>query len=269
MSLVSVILVTFERPARLWQALESVGMQTYDQVEVVVINNGGTSVEALIDRYQQLFRRPIQLITLRYPQRLPVARNVGIASAQGEIIAFLDDDDRYRPGHLERLHQALEQRPDAILVYDDTLILIEDTVGRDEKPHVIATCRLGLPYDQKRFEHDSYIPPSALALRRKVLEDCGGFDRHLDHVEDWELLLRIRKYGAFLYVPGEIGIEYSLRLSGDNRGSSFDQSRLACLDVLTKRYNLSPLVPKTFYDVARDLGCEVIPTEQEATIQRE
>jgi len=53
MTLVSVIIPTFQRPLRLWQALESVGSQTYSAVEIVVINNGGKSVDDIIARYDK------------------------------------------------------------------------------------------------------------------------------------------------------------------------------------------------------------------------
>ena len=67
MTLVSVIIRTFQRPRRLWSALESVAMQTYPEVEIVVLNNGGVSVESVIERYKETFPQPIQLLTLTEP----------------------------------------------------------------------------------------------------------------------------------------------------------------------------------------------------------
>lgn len=260
MTLVSVVMLTYQRPRRLWQALESIGKQTYPQVEVVVVNNGGVPVDAVIERYEQEFQRPIQYVTLRTPQYLGVASNVGAATAHGEVLALLGDDDRYRPRHLERLMQTLAQKPQAVVAYDEALLMLEDSTSADEDPHVVATCRLGLPYEKRRFEQDDYILTSALAIRRKAFDACGGFDGSLPFVEDWDLLLRLRQHGVLLYVPGEIGVEYSVRTQGtDHIGAVFNQERQNCLDWLTARYELPPLIPKTFYHVARDLGCEIVP----------
>jgi len=259
MTLVSVIIPTFQRPQRLWQALESVGSQTYSAVEIVVINNGGKSVDDIIARYRQTHKHPIKLVEVSEPQTIGTARNMGVSVANGEFIGLLDDDDRYRPTHLERLVNVLKQEQDTALVYDDALILIEDSNVNDD-PHVIASCRLGLPYEKQRFEQDGYILTSAIVMQRKVFNAISGFDGSLEVCEDWDLLLRLRDQGSFLYVPGEIGVEYSMRITArDNYSSTFDHRRRAALDLLESRYNLPPLAPKTFYDVAHDLGCEVIP----------
>jgi glycosyltransferase involved in cell wall biosynthesis len=260
MSLVSVITPTFYRPLRLWNALASVGEQTYQDIEAIVINNGGPPVDDVIARYHASFGRSISQVAFSSPQSIGAARNAGAASARGDLLALLDDDDRYRPEHISRLVQALAGHPTAVVAYDDALIQIEDTVERDSEPHVIATCRLGLPYDATRFAQDDYLLTSALVIRRSAFDAVGGFDATLPFCEDWDLLLRLRDQGELLYVLGDIGVDYSMRIqANDHAGSTFDERRRATLDLLTERYHLPPLVPKTFYDVARDLGCVVVP----------
>ena len=226
------------------------------------MNNGGIAVEDVVERYKETSPQPIQLITLTEPVLLGAARNRGIAAAHGELIALLDDDDRYRPIHLEQVTNALKQAPEAALAYDDGLILIDHTTSINDEPHIVATCRLGLPYDKQRFEQDDHILPNSIVMWRAAFEAVNGFDETMDICEDWDFLLKLRPQGMFLYVPGEIGSEYSMRiLANDNMSSTFDRSRYAALTLLETRYNLPRLVPKTFYDVARDLGCEIIPVE--------
>ena len=262
MPLVSVIIPTFQRPKRLWSALESVAAQTYPNVEIVVINNGGVSVEDVVERYREAFPQPVRLITLMEPVLLGAARNRAIARARGEFIALLDDDDRYRPIHLEQTMKALKQAPEAALAYDDGLILVDNSTHVNAEPRIVATCRLGLPYDKQRFEQDDYILPTSIVMRRTSFEAVGGFDEELKVCEDWDFLLRIRSQGILLYVSGEIGSEYSLRIvANDNMGSVFDQNRYTTLSLLEARHHLPRLVPKTFYDVARDHGCEVVPVK--------
>jgi glycosyltransferase involved in cell wall biosynthesis len=262
MTLVSVIIPTFQRPERLWSALESVATQTYPNREIIVVNNGGVSVENVVRRYKETFLQPIQLMNLTKPIPLGAARNRAIAAAHGEFIALLDDDDRYRPIHLEQVINALRQTPEAALAYDDGLILLDHAANAHDKPQIVATCRLGLPYNKQRFEQDDHILTTSIVMRYTAFAAVGGFDETMDICEDWDFLLKIRTQGTLLYVPGEIGSEYSMRiLANDNVSSTFDSNRYAALALLETRYNLPHIVPKTFYDVARDLGCEVIPVE--------
>jgi GT2 family glycosyltransferase len=253
--LISVIIPSVNRPHRLWLALASVAAQTYAALEVVVVNDGGVDVRDLVDRYRAEFRRPAQYVELHPNRGLAGARNAGSAAAAGEWIALLDDDDRFRPDHLARLMAALRDHPTAALAYDDVLIEIEDGGADDVPPHVIGTCRFGRLYDRATFEQDDFIPPSAMLFSRAAFQAAGGFDTEIPMCEDWDFLLRLRDHGDLLYVPGAIGVEYSLRVSaGDNLGSQFGAERRRALDLLSERYGLPPLVPKTFLDVARDLG---------------
>jgi glycosyltransferase involved in cell wall biosynthesis len=256
--LISVIIPTVRRPKRLWWALASVAAQSYPQVEAVVVNDGGLDEAEVVARYSTTFARPIRYVHLQPNRGLAGARNAGIAAATGELIALLDDDDRFRPEHLARLATALQAHPAAVLAYDDVLITLEDGAEDDVPPHITGTCRLGLPYDRAIFDQDDFIPPSAMLFRRGAFLAAGQFDPTIPMCEDWDFLLRLRDQGEFHYVPGEIGVDYSLRLAaGDNLGSQFDERRDRALAMLMARYNLPPLVPKTFLDVARDLGFTV------------
>ncbi len=252
--LISVIIPTVRRPNRLWRALASVAAQTYPLVEAVVVNDGGSDASALVERYQAELRRPARYVDLHPNRGLAGARNAGILAAEGEWIALLDDDDAFMPDHLARLAPALLADQATVLAYDDVLIAIEDGGEDDVPPHVVGTCRFGRPYERAVFDQDDFIPPSAMLFRRAA----GQFDTVIPMCEDWDFLLRLRDQGAFAYVPGAVGVEYSLRLhAGDNLGSDFGAARRQALNLLSERYGLPPLVPKTFLDVARDLGFAV------------
>ena len=256
--LISVIIPTVRRPQRLWRALASVAAQTYPAVETIVVNDGGSDVSALVDRYVAAFGRPVRYVALQPNRGLAGARNAGIASATGALIALLDDDDCWLPNHLARLAAGLHDHPTAVLAYDDVMIEIEDGAEDDVPPHIIGTCRFGRPYDRAIFDQDDFIPPSAMLFHKTAFLAAGKFDPVIPMCEDWDFLLRLRDQGGFLYVAGAVGGYYSLRVSaGDNLGSQFDERRRAALDMLAARYGLPPLVPKTFLDVARDLGFPV------------
>lgn len=263
--LVSVLVPTVRRPRRLAQALASIGQQTYPHVETIVVNDGGVAVDAIVADYQRTFGHQATLINLPASGGIAHARNAGAQAAHGTLLALLDDDDRYRPEHLARLVATLVDSPEAVVTYDTALIAIEEGDEADEIPNVTATCLLGLPYDRAKFDQDDYLLTSALLIRRADFDAIDGFDETLPFCEDWDLLLRLRQRGELRFVPGEIGVDYSMRIAaGDNSGSTFGPVRQATLDLLSSRYGLPPLAPKTFLDVARDLGCAIVPVGNEA-----
>jgi len=263
---VSVILNTQRRPRRLWHALSSVGEQTYPVVEVIVVNDGGPSVAEAVERYQRVYGRPIRYVELAERRGLATARNVGIAAAAYDLIALLDDDDRFRPMHLTQTVRALLASPGAVLAYDTVELQLEAVEEDDSDPEVIATCRFGLPYEKAIFDQDDFIVPSSIVFSRGAFEAVRHFDEALLITEDWDFFLRLRDHGRLLYVDGEIGVDYSLRLAtGGNASSVFDAQRRSVLDLLSERYGLPHLEPKTFHDVALDLGFTFTPVAQEKT----
>ncbi|HKD76302.1 MAG TPA: glycosyltransferase, partial [Ktedonobacterales bacterium] len=234
--------------------------QEYPAVEIVVVNDGGPSVEEVIARFGDQHPTSVTLVNLTHNGGIAVSRNAGAARAAGAYLALLDDDDRFRPTHIGNLVRALERDHGAVLAYDDALIQLQDSQASDEQIHVTATCRFGLPYDKAKFDVDDFIVTSACLIRKQEFAAVGGFNESLRYCEDWDLLLRLRERGSFLYVPGEIGIDYSMRMgANDHTGNVFDEQRRAALDYLSQRYGLPPLVPKNFLDVALGLGFTITP----------
>jgi GT2 family glycosyltransferase len=253
----SVIIPTLRRPRRLWRALEGVAAQAYPALEVVVVNDGGVPVETVVERARGELGLSVAYISLPGNHGPAAALNRGLAVASGTLIAPLGDDDHYLAGHLTRLAAALAAHPEAVLTYDEALIQLEDGGEDDPVPQMAATARLGQPYDAAHFERSYDIITSALLLRRRAIEEVGGLDEGLRVLEDWDLLLRLRTKGTFHFEPG-LGVEYSLRApGGGNVSTVFDDQRRAALDTLSARYGLPPLEPKTFLDVARELGFEL------------
>jgi len=267
---VSVILNTQRRPHRLWHALSSVGMQTYPAVEVIVVNDGGPSVAEVVERYRAVYGRPISYVELTERRGLAAARNAGIAAAAHDLIALLDDDDRFRPLHLAQTVRALLASSEVALAYDTVELQLEAVTEDDGDPEIVATCCFGLHYDKAVFDQDDFIVPSSIVFSREAFEAVRRFDEALLITEDWDFFLRLRDYGRLLYVDGEIGVDYSLRLAtAGNASSIFDAQRRAVLDLLSKRYGLPYLEPKTFRDVALDLGFTFTPVAQEkASVER-
>ncbi len=123
--LVSVIIPTYNREAYLLQALESVAKQNYSHIEILVVDDGSKTPYAkeLCGRFSNC--------TYHHKTNggISSARNYGIDHAQGDFIAFLDDDDFWAPNKIEHQLEAFQREPEAMLVHCACLVVDEE--GRE------------------------------------------------------------------------------------------------------------------------------------------
>ncbi|MCY0923091.1 glycosyltransferase [Streptomyces sp. H27-G5] len=187
--MISVIIPTRDRPGPLHRALRSVARQTYRHFEVIVVRDGGHDVEPVIARWQH--EMPVTLLESDTPHGVSHARNRGIAVAQGDHIALLDDDDVFLPHHLHAAADALCSRR-ADTVYGQALVSptwIED-LPRD-RGHL--PCK-DYTFDPAFLSIANTIHTGAVVTRNPA----GGpvrFDEMLHHCEDWDFLLALHAAG--------------------------------------------------------------------------
>ncbi|MBN1260013.1 MAG: glycosyltransferase family 2 protein [Anaerolineae bacterium] len=169
--LVSVILPVYNGARFLRQALESIRAQTYTPYEILVIDDGSIDASAGIARSfpgVQYHRQPNQGVAH--------ARNTGLALAQGVFIGFLDQDDLWTPGKLERQVAHLQRHPETGYVLAKQEIFLEP--GAAPPPWLKQALLLE--------QHTGYILGTCLA-RREVFDRVGRFDPHyrLGSDADW------------------------------------------------------------------------------------
>jgi glycosyltransferase involved in cell wall biosynthesis len=191
---VSIIIPAYNAMKYLPETLESVFTQTFEDYEVIIINDGSTDhIESWI---AQLNHPKLKLIT-QENQGLSGARNTGILSAQGEYVALLDADDLWRPTKLEKQVKLLDEFPDAGLAY--TWMALIDEKGK-------LTGRIFNAEDEgkiweKLIESNVVGCGSVPLIRRSCFDKVGFFDRNLrSFVEDWDLWLRMAPYFDFKVV---------------------------------------------------------------------
>jgi len=117
--LVSVVITTYNRPSYLREAVESVAAQTYDRVELVVVDDHSPTPasEALEDVGLEVFDG-VEIVRHEENRGANAARNTGMQTATGEYVAFLDDDDTWREDKLERQVETFQRAGDDVgLVY--------------------------------------------------------------------------------------------------------------------------------------------------------
>lgn len=255
---VSVIVSHYDRQALLLEALDSIAGQTYRDFEVIVVNDHGADSGTLVEDFTARLARHGAPVLVRYDYRpanagVAAARNRGVALANGELIAYLDDDDLWRPDHLSGLVGILEARPDAGLAYADAEICrVERTMNRNrEAPGWrCAEARiLAVPFDREDLARDGFIVPGAMLHRRALYDAVGPFDETLGVSDDWEWLLRAAAISTFVRLP-RVVITVRIWPDRGNLSARIDARRLAALAEIERRHGTPPLVPKTFWEVA-------------------
>jgi glycosyltransferase involved in cell wall biosynthesis len=143
------------------------------------------------------------------------ARNVGVTLAQGQYIAFLDQDDLWYPSKLMRQVAAIEADPRVVLVHcdfdriDEKGRMVQERAGTIERASALAS-----PMGQLIGE--ALIFPSAMLIRREGFARSGGFHAELQGFEDFDLIARLKQQGKFVMVE-ERGMAYRLHGQGFTR----------------------------------------------------
>jgi 3-hydroxy-5-methyl-1-naphthoate 3-O-methyltransferase len=264
---VSVVVSHFDRQSLLVEALESIASQTYRDFEVVVVNDHGADSRALVEGFATRIASAPSPFAVRYDylpdnRGVAAARNRGVALAGGELIAYLDDDDLWRPDHLRDLVGLLDAQPECPLVYGDAEICRMERLECTEGEHTSWRCAesrtLAVPFDREVLAQDGFIVPGAMVHRRSLYEAVGPFDESLHVSDDWEWLLRAAGRTTFLRWPR---IVITVRIWPDraNLSARFDARRLAALAEIERRHRTSPLEPKTFWEVAATFSGRTAP----------
>ncbi|TKX71527.1 glycosyltransferase family A protein [Halorubrum sp. SP9] len=191
--LVSAVVITRDRPAKLADALASVRAQTYPNLELVVVDGSDEPVESLVRR-----RAGDRPVTYRRDdgEGPGAARNIGIRAASGEYVAFLDDDDRWLPEKAERQVAAFE--PGVAVVYTGQFAVRDGERVGGRSPSlsgdVTEALLRGVPC----------APTSTVMVRRATIDDAGAFDEGLPIWEDREWYVRLSEHGEFRPVPEKL-----------------------------------------------------------------
>lgn len=183
---ISVIIPTANRPDALTHALASLRAQNVKDIQVIVVNDGGADVTGVIAPFRDDLC--VELLALDGNQGPSAARNAALGIADGDLVAFLDDDDVLLPGHFDAVLPVIAAG-EADVVY--TTMLVSD-VRAEPTAEGYRDARPAFNYD---FDHEflltaNYIPPLGLTMR---WPGPGGprFDAEVRLGEDWDLWLRM------------------------------------------------------------------------------
>lgn len=236
MSGVSVIIPVFNREKYLAECIQSVLDQERDfPLEIIIADDGST------DRSMEIAKSyGFPVIVLEKPfdcktQGPGPTRNRGIEASRYHYIAFLDSDDMFLPGHLQRLYDALHKNPNILLAIDQLCVMYSDIEKRE-----VLTCP-----DKNHIRLESmflspYSSPDVLMINRSILADIGGgFDEELVLAQDIDFFFRaLEKHnGMVLDGEGAVYREHEGR-SVRNQRKCFQYAELAMKKAI-KRYPYS------------------------------
>ena len=211
---VSVVVPAYERADVVGRAIDSALAQTVADIEVVVVDDGSSDgTRDVVEGYDDDRVRSLAHDTNR---GVSAARNTGFDAATGDYVAFLDSDDEWLPGKLERQLAVLEDRGEGwVGAYCDVATAGLSRLGRLAGVVSETLFRSGTPREGGRELAESLLsmqvfmgPGSTLLVERAVLSRTGGFDEGLSIYEDWDLVLRVLSEGKLAYVDEPLAVTH-------------------------------------------------------------
>lgn len=241
---VSVIIPTYNSAHYVVEAVESVLAQTYQDVEILVIDDGSKDETAqVMKRYKK---------QVRYIQQensgVAVARNRGVQASRGDYIAFLDADDTWSREKLERQMDALVRHPHYRVCYSALTIADADlrllSISRSQKSESTLEALL--------TRGNVVATPSSVICERALFDLVGGFDPTLSQCADWDMWVRLAAQTEFLYMDEPL---VTYRQHSSNMSRNAPLLELDSVKVLSKGFAMPDL-------------SEALRTRQQAALAR-
>lgn len=191
-NLVSAIITTHNRISSLKKAINSVRNQTYENIEIIVVDDGSNDGTDAYCRAQDDIK--YIYIPPKEHQNGNYARNLGIKASNGGYIAFLDDDDEWMPTKIARQYKKMSSNECGIVYVGRRFSLRNGERKFDEVLNVSLAGDLS-----KKVFYNIFSTTSCIMVKREVLDDIGYFDENVEYWQEYELLTRIcQKYKVAL-----------------------------------------------------------------------
>ena len=246
--LVSIIIPAYNCSKVITKTLVSVYEQTYQNWEIIIIDDGSTddtksALETHMDRIRYFYQEN---------KGTAAARNAGVRRANGGLIAFLDNDDLWLPDKIALQVQAMQENPNIGLVFTDGKLFDENGIlknslineriqswidqNKDEDPHVVKGW-----IARELFFGNIIASATSVLLRKESIESVGGFDEQISIADDYDIWLRIAQHYpvVLIYLPLYMWRYREDSASGpkENRGYVWKK---AALPVLEKNLFIAP-----------------------------
>jgi glycosyltransferase involved in cell wall biosynthesis len=215
--LVSVVLPTYRRPSRLRRAVKSVAAQTYDDIQLLVVDDHSPTPASEVLDNLSLDGLAVKHVRHERNRGANAARNTGIRESDGKFVAFLDDDDEWKPEKIRRQVETFRSASDRVgFVYTGTEYHYDGyirTVAHTNRGDVTKAI----------LEGASFAQFSAVMVRQSVIEETGLPDERFPSWQDREWYLRLSLHCDFEPVPEPLTIRH--RDADDAISTNYEEKR--------------------------------------------
>ena len=230
-SLVSAIITTHNRePGMVLRAVNSVLNQTYQNIELIVVDDSSPSFAQRAEVEQSVRSISDHILYLKHEvcQGACAARNTGLSRAKGYYVSFLDDDDEWMPTKIE---EQLKGFCD-----DNTALVFGNCIIIDEKANIKSISRFrgesGYLFEPL-LKRNIIGPTSNPLIKRESIEMVGGFDVQMESCQDYDLWLRLGLRYPMQYIDAPV-LRYHVH--PENRISTDDIKRINGIERLFSKY---------------------------------
>jgi len=247
---VSIVIPTYNRAWLLRKAISSVLNQTYQDFEIIVVDDAST--DNTIDVISALNSKRIKYIRHEYNKGEAEARNTGILNTNGQYIAFLDDDDEWLPKKLELQVKKIENSPQKTGLIYTSIIRYYYKENKLIKKHQSITLHKGETY-HILMKQNIIGTPSCVLIRRKCIEKIGLFDNTISYGLDYDYWIRISKHFDIEYLTEPL-VKYRIH---ENRHSNNIELRAQGARDLAKKYGKQIIANNYWRSIYFPLGIEL------------
>jgi teichuronic acid biosynthesis glycosyltransferase TuaG len=231
--LVSVVISTYNIEKYIESTLLSVINQTYQNLEILIIDDSSTdSTLKIIERLAASDDR-IKYIKINHTGEPAIPRNIGIREAAGEFIAFLDHDDIWVKNKLEQQIKYFKKFPDAVFIYSASVSFGDVNIFSPLYEVLPLIFRAAKSKDDL-IKIGNTITCSSVIVKAKYLKMTGGFDEDpkLRGIDDYDLWIRLSEQGNFYFVP-RIHVKY--RIHSFQASGSWEKRNTRLKNLAAKR----------------------------------
>jgi glycosyltransferase involved in cell wall biosynthesis len=257
---ISVVMPTYNRAGFIAEALDSVGRQRSQPLEVLVIDDGSTDdTEAVVRRHA--LGALIQYRREPRPGGASRARNIGVSQARGRLIVFLDSDDVLEPDHHAVAVERFCENPQAgLFCCDSSVIGPRGEVLHDGRTWSEVQCAIksvAIASGPRSLEDIFLFSTSfpGLTVRREVYLELGGLDQDIFPLDDYDLQLRVAAAGYGVHYEHRPLARYRVHegneSAGRQRAVRVGLQKLRCLNTTLRRH---PRLGRLGYRAVRRLG---------------
>lgn len=213
----SIIMPTYNRAFCIQNAINSLLNQTYQNFELIIIDDGSTdnTEEFLREKYSKEIKNK-KIIYIKLPKNKGVcnARNIGLKNANFEWIGYLDTDNTMVEDYLETFSNAINGNPNHKTFYAQMLVDSEKVIGK--------------AFDYNSLLKANFIDMGVFVHHKSLTKKCGKFDTKLKRLVDWDLIIRYTKRNTPIFIK-KVLLKYS---------NKQDYTRISTIESLNKAKNI-------------------------------